>query len=62
MGFAILHIITAHHEIKIVANVQVVQSEVNVGSTFTIYLRKAPSPQAEERNEETENVEALAGR
>jgi len=40
----------------------VVQSEVNVGSTFTIYLRKAPSPQAEERNEETENVEALAGR
>ncbi len=39
----------------------VVQSEINHGSTFTIYLRKAPSPQEETMKEETEHVEAVVG-
>lgn len=39
-----------------------VHSEVNHGSTFTIYLRKAPSPQQEIRKEETEHAETFAGR
>jgi signal transduction histidine kinase len=39
-----------------------VHSEVNHGSIFTIYLRKAPSPQQEIRKEETEHAETFAGR